>query len=141
MSAFEQHSISIQKKRFAQEEHISGRYEILNCLGSGSMGSVYLVADHWQDGKLMALKLLHPNHASNPSLLPSFLREISFLSSVKHPNVVDLWAVGGEGDLIYHCTEYLDGINLESLLVSENLTFETILKIFTQLCCGVAAIH
>ncbi len=66
---------------------IGERYEILAVLGEGGMGAVYKAKDRELD-RLVALKVIRPELASNPDILQRFKQEILLSSKVTHRNVV-----------------------------------------------------
>jgi len=68
-------------------------YEILQRLGQGGMGAVYL-ARHKTTGQQMALKVMLPKVAASPRATESFLREAVNTKALQHPNVVRLWEAG-----------------------------------------------
>lgn len=66
---------------------IADRYRILELLGEGGMGAVYL-AEHLTLQKQVALKIVHAEHARNPELAERFSREAMATSRIDHPNVI-----------------------------------------------------
>ena len=67
-------------------------YEILEKLGSGGMGEVYVARDSKLD-RLVALKVLPPDLANDPERLGRFEREAKTLAAINHPNIVTIFSV------------------------------------------------
>ena len=70
-----------------------GRYRVLNEIASGSQGVVYQAFDP-QNGRIVALKVLHPSLTADPNYLERFHREAQMAASINHPNVVQVFEVG-----------------------------------------------
>src|SRR6188768_936711 len=97
-----------------------GNYKVVSKLGEGGMGSVFL-AEHPLIGKKVALKVLHPEYASNPEVVGRFFNEARAVNEIGHPNIVDVVDYGtvtrpGERELVYFIMEYLDGESLAEVL-------------------------
>ncbi|MCX7952911.1 MAG: serine/threonine protein kinase [Deltaproteobacteria bacterium] len=124
---------------------ISGKYEIIRCLGSGSMGVVYSArVIGGKDGKIYALKVLYPEVARNPALSARFRNEVLVAYGVNHPNVVRAYEYIRDGDLIAYSMEYLDGGDLADRLSNwhkEPILYELGLKWMWQMAAGLQAIH
>jgi serine/threonine protein kinase len=95
-----------------------GDYEVESFLGKGSIGKVYL-ARHRRIGRRVALKTVHLEHrfeddTDESEFYKRLQREAELCGSMQHPNIVTLYDVGYDGDVVrYFATEYIDG---ESLL-------------------------
>lgn len=89
-------------------------YTTLRELGRGAMGVVYQ-ARHNQTGKLVALKLIVPESAAARSAVDRFLREMSVISQLKHPNIVEWLEQGMTRGQFWFAMEYVSGMNLEAL--------------------------
>jgi eukaryotic-like serine/threonine-protein kinase len=89
-------------------------YTTLRELGRGAMGIVYL-AQHNQTGRKVALKLIVPESAAARSAIERFLREMSVISQLKHPNIVEWLEQGTTRGQFWFAMEYVSGINLEQL--------------------------
>ncbi len=88
-----------------------GKYRILERIGSGGMGQVFLCW-HIHLDKLAAIKVLPPSKASQPSALGRFYREARAAAMLAHPHLVRTYDVGNEGDLHYIVMDYIHGPNL-----------------------------
>lgn len=89
-------------------------YTTLRTLGRGAMGVVFL-AQHNRSGRKVALKLIVPESAAARSAIDRFLREMSVISQLKHPNIVEWLEQGTTGGQFWFAMEYVDGTNLEDL--------------------------
>lgn len=94
-----------------------GRYEILNLLGRGGMGSVYRALDRSLH-KEVAVKLLREDFVSRPDLRQLFLQEAEVAAQLEHPGIVPVYHVSGEGNLLFLVMELIPGGNLAELMAS-----------------------
>jgi serine/threonine protein kinase len=103
-----------------------GRYRVLTELGRGGMATVYLVVAHGPGGvnKLVVLKALLPELASEPESLTMFLDEARLAAQLNHPNVVQTYEVGTEGDRHVIVMEYLEGQSLSAIIKRAELKGE-----------------
>jgi eukaryotic-like serine/threonine-protein kinase len=93
-------------------------YTTLRELGRGAMGVVYQ-ARHNQTGQLVALKLIVPESAAARSAVDRFLREMSVISQLKHPNIVEWYEQGMTRGQFWFAMEYVAGTNLEAVAQAE----------------------
>ena len=97
---------------------LNDRFRILSPLGSGGMGKVYKAVQTPLD-RVVALKILKPEHASNRELTARFLREARVASTLVHPNVVTVYEVGRWRDHPYVAMEYVPGGTARSWLAKQ----------------------
>ena len=90
---------------------LAGRYSIDSELGRGGMGIVYLAREVHLD-RLVAIKLLPPGRAAQPSLRERFLREARLAAKLSHPNIIPIHAVEATGGFVYYVMAYVDGETL-----------------------------
>ncbi len=95
-------------------ERIAG-YRLLETLGRGSMGTVYRALQVSLD-RVVAIKILSPTLAQNPSYSRRFEREALASSRLNHPNIVRALDVGAEGGYRYIVMEFVDGPTVAGLL-------------------------
>jgi serine/threonine protein kinase len=91
-----------------------GPYELIQPLGRGSMGAVYL-AKHQQLGKQVAIKLLPARTFRDDQFTARFQREIRAAGALSHPSIVNATDAGQSGSVHYLVMEYLDGMDLSRL--------------------------
>jgi len=91
------------------------RYRILQKLGAGGMGEVYLAEDT-KLGRKIALKVLSEELTANRDRLIRFDQEAYAASALNHPNILTIYEMGDEGGRHYIATEYIDGITLRKRL-------------------------
>jgi eukaryotic-like serine/threonine-protein kinase len=89
-------------------------YTSMRELGRGAMGVVYQ-ARHNLTGQMVALKLIVPETATTRAAIDRFQREISVISQLKHPNIVELYEQGMTRGQFWFAMEYVAGSNLEAL--------------------------
>src|SRR5437773_2210751 len=94
-----------------------GSYLILDQLGTGGMGQVYL-AEHAAMRRLVALKVL-PLWADDVVARERFLRESRAAAALDHPNIVRVFDLCQEGKLLYLVMEYVEGISLQGLVAKQ----------------------
>jgi serine/threonine protein kinase len=88
-----------------------GQYELLEKLGAGGMGEVFK-ARHRLMNRLVALKVIHHYHASQPTFLRRFQREILVLSRLNHPNIIRAENADRDGERHFLVMEYVAGVSL-----------------------------
>ena len=83
------------------------RFEVLDTLGSGTVGVVYRVRDP-RDGGEYALKMLLPTVSENEQVASRFAREIRVLQRLRHPHIVEYHADGRQGKQLYYVMELIE---------------------------------
>jgi serine/threonine protein kinase len=117
-----------------------GHYRILQQLGTGGMGTVFLAEDT-QLGRLVALKVLRPNR-TNPESVQRFLREARATAAIHHDHVVTIYQVGEERGLPYLAMELLKGMTLDAWLKKGHVpSLAQILRVGCDTAMGLAAAH
>jgi serine/threonine-protein kinase len=96
---------------FEFQAAIAGRYSLERELGRGGMGVVYLAREVRLD-RPVAIKLLPPRLATDPSLRERFLREARMAAKLSHPHIVPIYAVDETGDYVFYAMAYVDGETL-----------------------------
>ena len=117
-----------------------GKYEILEELGKGGFGIVYQARD-LHLGRLIALKVLHPQLTVEANFVDRFRREACALAQVNHPNVVTIYEIGEEAGRIYIAMEYLPGGSLADRTNLGLLSLEDALRIMKSVGEGLQAGH
>ena len=117
-----------------------GSYEILAPLGSGGMGEVFRARDT-RLNREVAVKVLFPDFAADPSLMMRFRREAHVLASLNHPNIVTIYDIGQEGPTVYIAMELVEGKALDEVLLAGTMPTHDVLDIATQIAAGLTAAH
>lgn len=119
---------------------IDNRYLILSLLGMGAIGRVYK-AKHTVLNKVYALKFLHPGKLSETTM-KRFKLEAQASGLLEHPNIVGIhdYGVTPEG-IPYISMEYFEGIPLDEIRESGELSRIRFFNIFEQVCAGLAHAH
>ncbi len=92
-----------------------GDFEILRRIGNGAMAEVYQ-AEQLSLKRQVALKILRPELARDPTYVQRFRREAQAVARLVHPNIVQIFEVGNRDDLHYIAVEYVPGLNLRQWL-------------------------
>ncbi len=122
---------------------IGGRllhYHILGRLGRGGMGEVYLARDE-KLGREVALKVLSADFVSDPDRRRRLEREARALAGLSHPNVVTVYAIEEDDDVLFITMERVDGISLRQRIPSDGLPPRELLSLAIPLASGLAAAH
>jgi len=121
---------------------LDGRYRILNLLGTGGMGSVYR-AEHEAIGRVVAVKVLHPEHCASPAERERFRREARVAVRLRSPHVVETLDFGEDPEgRLFLVMELLEGEPVRSILAREGqLAPERVVRLLRQLLAGLEAAH
>jgi eukaryotic-like serine/threonine-protein kinase len=120
---------------------LGGRYEILQLLGEGGMGAVYKAMDRELD-RPVALKLIRPELAANPSILARFKQELLLAHQVTHRNVIRIYDLGDADGVKFISMEFVEGQDLRAL-IQEKKKFspEDAVEVTQQICRALEATH
>jgi len=120
---------------------LGDRYHVVQRLGEGGMGEVYLVRDRELD-RDVALKVIRVDLASHPTILERFKREIQLSSNVTHKNVLRVYDLGEAGGVKFLTMQYVDGQDLSTVMRRDGrLPLPRVVDIFRQICEGLQAAH
>jgi serine/threonine protein kinase len=97
---------------------IAGKYRILELLGRGGMGSVFL-CEHVRMRRLVAVKVLPQECESDPEMLARFEREAQAVAAFDHPNVVHAHDIDQADGRHFLVMEFVDGVDLQSFVTSD----------------------
>jgi serine/threonine-protein kinase len=119
-----------------------GDWVVIRALAGGGFGTVY-EAQHRATDQRAALKLLHAHLVLSPAIVARFHREANVIGRLRHPNVVELVAVGLRDDgRPYLCMELLDGEDLAAVIGRRGpMSAPEALAILEPLCAALAAAH
>ena len=115
-------------------------YEILEALGRGAMGQVYLALDT-RLKRRVALKVLPPDTTSDQERVERFEREAVAVAALNHPNIVTVYSVEREGDTRFITMELVEGTTLNDLIPNSGLPFDRWLELARPMAAAVAAAH
>ena len=116
------------------------RYRILEKLGAGGMGEVFLAEDT-KLGRKVALKLLDEELTKNRDRLSRFDQEAYAASALNHPNILTIYEMGDEGGRHFIATEFIDGITLRKRLSAAPMDLAEILEIAIQVAAALEEAH
>jgi eukaryotic-like serine/threonine-protein kinase len=117
------------------------RYEILQLLGEGGMGTVYKARDREVD-RLIALKVIRPELAQNADALHRFKQELVLARQVTHRNVIRIFDLGEADGMKFITMEFIDGRDLKSLIREKGkFTPKDATQIIVQVCNALEASH
>jgi eukaryotic-like serine/threonine-protein kinase len=94
------------------------RYEVQSRIGRGGMADVFLARDRLLD-RPVAVKVLFPEHASDPSFVERFKREAQSAANLTHPNIVGVYDWGKQGTTYFIVMEYVNGRSLADIIRSD----------------------
>lgn len=121
---------------------IGGKYEVVRCLGAGSMGMVYACRHRELQGQLVAAKVLFNEVASDAIAAARFKNEILASYGVSHPNVVRAYEFVRDDDMVAYTMEFVGGGDLADRMARPELMgIGEILRLLSQMAAGVQAIH
>lgn len=120
---------------------IGGRYQIQRVVARGGMATVYLAVDIRLE-RQVALKVIHPHLANDSSFREKFIREARIAAKLSHPNLVNVFDQGEDGDIAFMAMEYVSGITLRDALKDFGaLDAKRALDLFEPMLSGLAAAH
>lgn len=100
-----------------------GKHEVVRKIASGGMSDVYLCRLRGEEGfeKKTAVKVIHPRLSAAARFRELFIREARIAASLSHPNLVQVFDFGREGDSYYLAMEFIDGWNLAQAMAQMRL--------------------
>lgn len=129
-----------EERHSLQKGQHLGAYLILDHLGSGGMGEVYLAQDSRLD-RTVALKILAPEVAADERRMQRFRQEAKVTSSLNQPNILTIYEFGEEGPMTFLAAEFVDGETLRDHLRAKRLKLNEILEISIQILAALDAAH
>ena len=94
---------------------ISGKYKLLDHLGAGGMGNVFL-CEHKSMRRRVAIKVLPIAQAKDPAALERFYREARAVAALDHPNIVRAHDIDHDGSYHFLVLEYVEGASLQEIV-------------------------
>ena len=115
-------------------------YRIVQKLGAGGMGVVYLAED-MKLGRKIAIKILSHEFTTNKDRLNRFEQEASAASNLNHPNILTIHEVGVDDGRHYIATEFIDGVTLRRKMAAQPLEIPEILDVAIQVASALEEAH
>jgi len=132
---------SYQNVVLQEGDILGGRYEILQLLGEGGMGAVYKAKDREVE-RIVALKLIRPEMASNPAILARFKQELLTAHQVTHKNVIRIYDLAEADGVKFITMEFVEGSDLRQMLRErEKFAPDEAVDIIRQVCMALDAAH
>ncbi|MBS2029501.1 MAG: serine/threonine protein kinase [Deltaproteobacteria bacterium] len=123
---------------------VLGTYELVDELGQGSMGHVFL-AKHTKLGRQVAIKVLRPEHAQNDELVRRFFQEAQAVNQINHEHIVQILDFAQEpaasGGRVYCVMELLTGASLTQVLKAGPIPLSRLLPLVAQVARALDAAH
>lgn len=117
-----------------------GRYQIVNELGKGSMGVVYLAHDPQIDRRV-ALKVLRQDRLGDQAFVQRFLQEAKAIGRLSHSGIVTVYDVGQDHGTVYIAMEFLEGTPLHRVMEEQKLNFLEIIRLGIQVAESLDYAH
>ena len=121
-------------------EIIGGRYKIIEMVGAGGMGEVYLAEDTVFHRRV-ALKILAEKFSQDKKRLRNFKKEALTASQLSHPNILTIYDFLDEGGTSFIITEFIEGETLRKKLQSSPIDLSTTLRITFEIASALEATH
>lgn len=120
---------------------LAGRYELIERIGEGGMAVVYKAKDRLLN-RFVAIKILKPEFTKDVKVIESFRRESQAAASLSHPNIVNVYDVGKEGNIHYIVMELIEGSVLSDIIHEEGaLEPRRAVAIAKQVASALALAH
>ena len=118
-----------------------GRYEILEKIGEGGMAIVYKAKDRLLN-RYVAIKILRPEFTKDDQFIENFRKESQAAAGLSHPNIVNVYDVGKEGNINFIVMELIDGKPLSQLIEEKGkLNYKEAINITRQVASALSLAH
>jgi serine/threonine protein kinase len=125
-----------------------GKYQLIRRLATGGMAELFLARAKAIHGfeKLVVLKRILPQHAENDDFIRMFLAEARLAATLHHPNIVQVYDIGGEEGSYFFTMEFVQGVDLRKLVraarkKNKALPLEHILHVIMGMAAGLNHAH
>ena len=115
-------------------------YRVVERIGAGGMGVVYLAHDEQLD-RDVAIKVLPTRSSTDEAAHKQFRKEALSLARLNHPNIATVHEFGSQDGVDFLVTEYIAGMTLDVKLASGPLAPDEVVRLGAQLAAGLAAAH
>ena len=120
---------------------LAGRYELIEKIGDGGMAIVYKARCRLLN-RYVAIKILKPEYTKDVKVLDNFRRESQAAASLSHPNIVNIYDVGKEGNIHYIVMELVEGETLADMIDQEApMPYKKVINITRQIAAGLSFAH
>jgi serine/threonine-protein kinase len=135
-------SPQVREGRQQVEDVVYGRrYRVTEKIGSGGMADVYKAVDEVL-GRTVAVKVLHARYAAEPNFVARFRQEAQAAANLSHPNIVNIYDWGRDGDTYYIVMEFVAGTDLKTLVTQRGpLDPAKAAEYASQVCSALSAAH
>ncbi|NLD19335.1 MAG: Stk1 family PASTA domain-containing Ser/Thr kinase [Clostridiales bacterium] len=120
---------------------LAGRYELFERIGEGGMSVVYKAKDKLLN-RFVAIKILKPQFINDHKFIDSFRRESQAAASMSHPNIVNIYDVGREGNIHYIVMELIEGRTLSDYIKEQgSMSYPKVIALSKQIAAALAFAH
>ena len=120
---------------------LAGRYELFERIGEGGMSVVYKAKDKLLN-RFVAIKILKPEFINDHKFIDSFRRESQAAASLSHPNIVNIYDVGREGNIHYIVMELIEGRTLSEYIKAQGpMSYPKVIALSKQIAAALAFAH
>lgn len=120
---------------------LAGRYEIFEKIGEGGMAVVYKARDKLLN-RFVAIKILRPEYVKDTAFVESFRRESQAAAGLSHPNIVNVYDVGKEGNIHYIVMELVEGSTLSQIIKDKgHLDYKQTIEYGKQIASALTLAH
>ncbi|MCH5586120.1 protein kinase [Shimazuella sp. AN120528] len=122
-------------------QRLIDRYDLIKKLGQGGMAAVYLAWDTRLE-RNVAIKVIDDRQLDGEEGIERFIREAKIVSSLNHPNIVQIHDIVHQDETHFIVMEYVDGPSLHQVLKeNEHLSEDQVIGFASQICDGLAHAH
>lgn len=120
---------------------LAGRYELFERIGEGGMSVVYKAKDKLLN-RFVAIKILKPQFINDHKFIDSFRRESQAAASLSHPNIVNIYDVGREGNIHYIVMELIEGKTLSDYIHEQGpMSYPKVIVLSKQIAAALSFAH
>jgi len=120
---------------------LAGRYELLEKIGDGGMAVVYKAKCRLLN-RFVAIKILKPDFTKDLKIIESFRKESQAAASLSHPNIVNVYDVGREGNIYYIVMELIEGRVLSNIIKEDGpMDYRKAIEIGKQMASALSLAH
>ncbi len=120
---------------------LNNKYRLLDRIGVGGMAMVYKAVNVETDA-IVAVKILRDEYNKDEEFIKRFHNEATAAARLSHPNIVEIYDVGNDGDTYYIVMEYVDGVTLKDYIDAlQTMKWQDALKVTAQILSAVDHAH